>query len=110
MSFLNRAEPVMLVRSPILTKRPVARAVAGSSSSWNAVAMSARHRERFEPGEARLARLLGHAPRGQPVDGRGDGRDMRGRRAAAAAEDVGAAELRPFTQQRCGGLGLLVVV
>src|SRR5688572_20835018 len=108
MSFLNRAEPVMLVRSPILTKRPVARAVAGSSSSWNAVAMSARHRERFEPGEARLARRLGHAPRGQPLDGRGDCRDMRGRRAAAAAEDIGAAELSPFAQEPRGRLGLLI--
>src|SRR5688500_9308404 len=109
-SFLNWAEPVMLVRSPMLTKREVAMSGLGSASSWNAVAMSTRHRERLEPGEASLARRLGHAARGQPVHRRSDRGNMRGRRTAAAAEDVGAAEFRPFAQQAGGGLGLLVVV
>ena len=65
--------------------------------------------ERFQAGQAQLRLDLRHHPRRDALHGAGDRGDVRGRGAAAAADDVDQAGLRELAQQRCRVLGALVV-
>src|SRR5688500_5644906 len=98
-SFLNWAEPVTLVRSPILTKLPLGRIV-----------MSGGDHHRLDAGEAGPARRRGDRARREAGDRLGDSRDMRRRSAAAAADDVDDALLGPFADLRRGRRRTFVIV
>ena len=92
MSLRKRAEPVTLVRSPTLTKGISGVSVKGSSP------------------ESRISgSLLGHLPRRVLRHRRGDGADVLGRRAAAAADDVDEALAGELLDLRRHELGALVV-
>ena len=66
--------------------------------------------EGFEAGEAELVGDLGHVPRLDICDGRGDGADVVRRRAAAAADDVDQTVLRPAFEQARHEFGALVIL
>src|SRR5688572_33249585 len=91
-SFLNRAEPVTLVRSPILTKLPLGRIV-----------MSGGDHHRLDAGEAGPARRLRNDTRREAGDRVGDRPDMGRRGAAAAADDVRSEERRVGEGGKCRG-------
>src|SRR5687768_2979560 len=98
-SFLNLAEPVTLVRSPILTKLPLGRMV-----------MSGGDHHRLDAGQAGPARGLGNVARREARDRAGDGGDMGGRRSTAAADDVDDAQLGPFADLRRSGRWAFVII
>src|SRR4051812_33144377 len=84
-SFLNRAEPVTLVRSPILTKVPAGRTVmSGGNHHW------------LDTRESRPGRRRGDLAGRISGDGPGNRRNMLGRGPAAAADDVDDALLAPL--------------
>ncbi len=68
-----------------------------------------RERERLEPGKAQALRRIGRPSRRLAAHGMGDGADMIGRRAAAAADDVDEAGLGEFGEQSRHVFGALVI-
>src|SRR4051812_11264955 len=104
-SFLKRAEPVTLQRSPMLTKRaPAPASVTGTISTG-----LGGNEHRFEPGQQRARarsrdgarRAIAHRP--------GNGGDVRGSRPATTADDVDQAALGPVVNLRGGVLRRLVI-
>src|SRR5215217_5423590 len=104
-SFLKRAEPVTLQRSPILTKRAPAPA-----SFTRVISIGLGGNEhRFEPREQRARarsrdgarRAIAHRP--------GNGGDVQGSRPATTADDVDQATLGPVVNLRGRLLGRLII-
>ena len=69
-----------------------------------------RQRERFEPGEPQPRRDVRHLTRRLAGDRRGDGADVVGRGAAAAADDVDQTGVGKFADQARHGLRPLVIM
>ena len=92
MSLRNRAEPVTLVRSPTLT------------NGISGVSVNASRPESRSSGVT-----AGTARGALPSTARGDGADVLGRRAAAAADDVDQAGRGELAEQRRHGVRALVV-
>src|SRR5205814_9783172 len=104
-SFLKRAEPVTLQRSPILTNRAPAPA-----SFTRAICMGLGGNEHwFEAGEQGAGtrsrdgarRAIAHRP--------GNGGDVQGSRPATTADDVDQAVLGPVANLGCGLIRRLII-
>src|SRR6476661_170043 len=98
-SFLKRADPVTLVRSPTLTKRAPAPACSTFTTS-----MSGRDHHRFKAGEQGVPASSRDRARRAIARGLGDCGDMLRSRPAAAAHDVDELAVDPFAHLR-GRLG-----
>src|SRR6185312_4811150 len=103
-SFLKRADPVTLQRSPMFTKRAPAPACSTFESS-----MSGRNHHRFEPGE-QCAGLRGRDGARRAIAHRpGNCGDVLGSRPAAAADNVHEPVLSPVADLGGGVLRRLVI-
>src|SRR5437764_2898002 len=102
-SFLNRAEPVTLQRSPILTKRAPAPAsltrVISIGSGGNEHWFEPREQSAGARSRDGTRRAIAHRP--------GNGGDVQGSRPATTADDIHKAILGPFANLRRGLPGRL---
>src|SRR5688500_9547094 len=102
-SLLKRDGPVTLVRSPLLTKLPLASTVICSHRS------SGRVDHRLDTGTLHPPRDLGDGARREVAHGLTDRLNVRGSGSAAAADDIDYALLRPVADLCRGCLGALVI-
>src|SRR3954451_16144151 len=104
-SFLKRAEPVTLQRSPILTNRAPAPASFTRVISIRSGGNEHRFESRKQGAGARsrdsARRAIAHRP--------GNGGDVQGSRPATTADDIHKAVLGPFANLRGGLFSRLVI-
>src|SRR3546814_6859863 len=102
---VSRKVAVPISASAAVSFSPASRTSQGRVS----VILSSRHRKGFESCEPGPHRHIGDMPRREPRDRLRHRRDMRGRRAAAAAEDIDLTLFGPFAHQLRGRVGQLVI-
>src|SRR6185369_14094169 len=106
MSFLKRAEPVTLQRSPIFTKRAPAPA---SLTPVISMGSSGGNEHGLEPGKQRARARSRDSARRAIAHRPGNSGDVQGSRPAASADDVDEAILGPVTNLRSSLLRRFVI-